>query len=323
MTGKTPEHLSLDDVLYPVLEASRTGMLEVSPLHSVAWEVSGCETGIPVMVLHGGPGGGSQPEYRRYFDPKVYKIVQMDQRGSGKSTPHAELSDNNTQALIEDIEKLRGFLGIETWYVFGGSWGSTLSLCYAISHPERVKALMLRGIFMCRRSELLWFYQEGASHIFPDKFQPYREHIPEEERGDLIAAYYRRLTSSDRSVRNAAAKEWCLWEMGTSKLIPDTKYIDKADDLDFAAAFSRIECHYFMNAIFLEDSYILKNCGKLSSIPVHIVQGRYDVVCPATSAWELHSALPHSTLEIVADAGHSMGEVGIARELVNITNKYR
>jgi len=323
MSGRTPENLSLDDVLYPELEASKTGMLSVSPLHSVSWEVSGCETGLPVMVLHGGPGGGSQPEYRRYFDPKVYKIVQMDQRGSGKSTPHAELEDNNTQALIGDIEKLREFLGIETWYVFGGSWGSTLSLCYAISHPERVRALMLRGIFMCRRSELLFFYQEGASHIFPDKFHPYREHIPQEERGDLIAAYYKRLTSSDRAVRNAAAKQWCLWEMGTSKLIPDTKYIDKADNLDFAAAFSRIECHYFINGIFLEDSYILKNASKLSSIPIDIVQGRYDVVCPATSAWELHSALPHSTLKIVADAGHSMGEVGIAKELVDITNKYR
>lgn len=262
-------------------------------------------------------------EYRRYFDPSVYMVVQMDQRGCGKSTPHAELEDNNTQALVGDIEKLREHLGLDTWFVFGGSWGSTLSLCYAISHPDRVRALWLRGIFMCRRSELLWFYQEGASHVFPDKFEPYREHIPPAERGDMIAAYYARLTSTEKEVRRAAAKQWCLWEMGTSKLIPDDKYIDKADNLDFAAAFSRIECHYFVNGIFVEDGYILKHVDKLAKIPVHIVQGRYDVVCPATSAWDLHKAVPHSELVIVQDAGHSMGEVGIAKELVAWTDQYR
>merc|ERR1711872_208341 len=243
-------------------------------------------------------GGGSQADYRRYFDPAAYRIIQMDQRGCGKSTPHAELQDNNTQALVADIEKLREFLGIDTWFVFGGSWGSTLSLTYAIHHADRVRALILRGIFMCRRSELLFFYQDGASHLFPDKFHPYREHIPEEERDDMIKAYYKRLTSADGDIRRAAAREWTLWEMGTSKLIPDTKYMDKADNLDFAAAFARIECHYFVN-------------------------GRYDVVCPAKSAWELHQASPHSRLVIVPDAGHSMGEVGIAEELVNITNRHR
>merc|ERR1712158_51285 len=286
---------SLGDVLYPPTEPHTTGMLEVSKLHTIYWEVSGNPTGTPVMVLHGGPGGGSQ----------------------------AELEDNNTQALVADIEKLREHLGIDTWFVFGGSWGSTLSLCYAISHPDRARALWLRGIFMCRRSELLFFYQDGASHLFPDKFQPYREHIPEEERGDMIAAYYKRLTSSDQEVRRAAAKEWCLWEMGTSKLIPDSAYIDKADNLDFAAAFSRIECHYFVNGIFVEEAYILKNASKLAKIPVHIVQGRYDVVCPAKSAWELHQALPHSELVLVPDAGHSMGEVGIAKVLVGFTDKYK
>jgi len=275
------------------------------------------------MVLHGGPGGGSQADYRRYFDPKAYRIIQMDQRGCGKSTPHAELQDNNTQALVADIEKLREFLGVDTWFVFGGSWGSTLSLTYAIHHADRVRALILRGIFMCRRSELLFFYQDGASHLFPDKFHPYREHIPEEERGDMIKAYYKRLTSADGDVRRAAAREWTLWEMGTSKLIPDTKYMDKADNLDFAAAFARIECHYFVNGIFLEEAFILKNVDKLSKTPMDIVQGRYDVVCPAKSAWELHQASPHSRLVIVPDAGHSMGEVGIAEELVNITNRHR
>jgi len=319
LAGKT-----IDDVLYPKIEAHKTGMLKVSPLHTVYWECAGNESGTPVAVLHGGPGGGSQADYRRYFDPSVYLIVQMDQRGCARSTPHAELEDNNTQALVADIEKLREHLGIEKWFVFGGSWGSTLSLTYAIHHPDRVKALMLRGIFMCRRSELMFFYQDGASHIFPDKFQPYRDLIPEEERGDLIAAYYKRLTSPDREVRNAAAKQWTLWEMGTSKLMPDPSYIDRADDLDFAAAFARIECHYFINGIFLEEGFILKHCAeKLKNIPVDIVQGRYDVVCPAKSAWELHQKIPHSKLVIIPDAGHSMGEVGIAEELVNITNKYR
>jgi len=314
---------SIDDVLYPALEANKTGMLKVSDLHTVYWEESGNATGLPVMVLHGGPGGGSQDDYRRYFDPSKYRIVQMDQRGCAKSTPHAELKDNNTQALVADIEKLREFLDIKTWYVFGGSWGSTLSLTYAIHHPDKVRALILRGIFMCRRSELLFFYQNGASHIFPDKFQPYRDHIPEAERGDLIQAYYKRLTSEDGDTRRAAAREWTLWEMGTSKLLPDTKYMDKADNLDFAAAFARIECHYFVNKIFLEEAFILKNVDKILNIPVDIVQGRYDVVCPATSAWELHQALPQSKLVIVPDAGHSMGEVGIAKQLVDITNKYR
>jgi len=313
---------SLDDVLYAPLEVNKTGMLKVSDLHTVYWEESGNSAGLPVMVLHGGPGGGSQADYRRYFDPSKYRIIQMDQRGCGQSTPHAELKDNNTQALVADIETLRNFLGIDDWFVFGGSWGSTLSLTYAIFHPDRVRALMLRGIFMCRRSELLFFYQNGASHIFPDKFQPYRDHIPEEERDDMILAYYKRLTSTEEEVRRAAAREWTLWEMGTSKLLPDTKYMDKADNLDFAAAFARIECHYFVNGIFLEEGYILKHAEKLKNIPVDIVQGRYDVVCPATSAYELHQAVPHSNLTIIPDAGHSMGEVGIAKQLVSITDKY-
>merc|ERR1712241_1427206 len=323
LPGRMSGAKSLDDVLYPPIGTNKTGMLKVSDLHTVYWEESGCQEGLPVMVLHGGPGGASQEVYRQYFDPKAYRVIQIDQRGCGRSTPHAELQENNTQALVADIEKLREFLGIQTWYVFGGSWGSTLSLTYAIHHPDRVRALILRGIFMCRRSELLFFYQDGASHLFPDKFHPYREHIPEEERGDMIKAYFKRLTSSDQEVRRAAAKEWCLWEMGTSKLIPDSAYIDKADNLDFAAAFARIECHYFINGIFVEEAYILKNASKLANIPVHIVQGRYDVVCPAKSAWELHQALPHSELVLVPDAGHSMGEVGIAKVLVGFTDKYK
>jgi len=314
---------NIDEILHPKIEPYKTGMLEVSKLHTIYWEISGNPKGKPVIVLHGGPGGASQAEYRRYFDPEAFQIVQMDQRGCGKSTPHAELEDNNSQALIEDIEKLRNFLGIENWYVFGGSWGSTLSLLYGIHHPDRTKALILRGIFLCRRSELLWFYQNGASNIFPDKFDPYKNHIPEEERGDFISAYYKRLTSPEAEVRRAAAKEWCLWEMGTSKLIPDEDLMAKADNLDFAAAFSRIECHYFINNIFFEDNFILKNVDKLKDIPMDIVQGRYDVVCAAVSAWELHQAAPHSNLVMVPNAGHSSGELGIAKELVGFMNKYK
>lgn len=314
---------TLDDVLYPPHEPHTTGRLEVSELHTVAWEASGNPSGIPVVVLHGGPGGGAQPSYRRYFDPAAFNIVQFDQRGCGASTPHAELTDNTTHHLVEDIETLRAHLGIETWHVFGGSWGSTLSMMYALHHPERVRSLVLRGIFMCRKSELHWFYQDGASHIFPDAFAPYRDHIPSEEQGDLIAAYYRRLTSEDVNIRRAAAKEWTRWEMATSRLFPDPSYLDKAEDLDFAVAFARIECHYFINAIFVEEAYILNRAERLANIPTVIVQGRYDVVCPPRSAWELHQALPQSRLLMVPDAGHSMGEVSIARELVKATNDLR
>jgi proline iminopeptidase len=253
----------------------------------------------------------------------VFNIVQFSQRGCGQSTPYAELTDNTTQASVHDMERLREHLSIDRWHVFGGSWGSTLSLIYAQHHPERVISLVLRGIFMCRKSELHWFYQDGASHIFPDAFEPYRTHIPEAERSDLIRAYYARLTSDDVEVRRAAAKEWTRWEMATSRLFPDPEYLEKAEDLDFAVAFARIECHYFINAIFVEEAHILNHVDRLQEIPTVIVQGRYDVVCPTRSAWELHQAMPHSNLVIVPDAGHSMGEVSIARELVAATDALR
>ena len=312
---------SIDDVLYPKTNAHTTGLLKVTKLHTIAWERSGNPDGIPVIVIHGGPGGGSQPSYRRYFDPSKFDIIQFDQRGCGKSTPYAELEDNNTQASVSDLEALRQHLGIDLWHVFGGSWGSTLALIYAQNHPQRVQSLVLRGIFMCRKSELQWFYQDGASHIFPDAFDSYRDHIPVAEQGNLIEAYHSRLTSDDEEVRRAAAREWTRWEMATSRLFPDPEYLDKAEDLDFAVAFARIECHYFINAIFVEEAHILNNAAKVEHIPTVIVQGRYDVVCPAKSAWELHKALPKSNLIIVPDAGHSMGEVSIARELVNATDK--
>ena len=271
-------------------------------------------------MIHGGPGGGSQPSYRRYFNPEKFDIIQFDQRGCGQSTPYAELTDNNTHASVSDLEMLRESFGIERWHVFGGSWGSTLSLIYAQNHPNRVLSLTLRGIFMCRKSELHWFYQDGASHIFPDAFDHYRDHIPKDEQGNLIEAYYSRLTDSDVDVRRSAAREWTRWEMATSRLFPDPEYLDKAEDLDFAVAFARIECHYFINAIFVEEAYILNHASKIIDIPTTIVQGRYDVVCPPKSAWELHKALPQSDLIIVPDAGHSMGEVSIARELVKATD---
>ena len=311
---------SIDDVLFPHIEAFSTGFLKVTDVHTIAWERSGNPAGIPVIVIHGGPGGGSQPSYRRYFNPEKFDIIQFDQRGCGQSTPYAELQDNDTHASVSDLESLRAHFGIEKWHVFGGSWGSTLSLIYAQNHPERVLSLVLRGIFMCRKSELHWFYQDGASHIFPDAFDSYRDHIPEAEQGNLIEAYYSRLTSDDADTRRSAAREWTRWEMATSRLFPDPEYLDKAEDLDFAVAFARIECHYFINAIFVEEAYILNNVSKIDDIPTTIVQGRYDVVCPAKSAWELHKALPRSNLVIVPDAGHSMGEVPIARALVEATD---
>ena len=314
---------TLADVLYPPIEPHTTGMLQVSDVHTIAWEQSGSADGIPVVVIHGGPGGGGQPSYRQYFDPAAFNIIQFDQRGCGKSTPYAELEGNNTQASVSDLEALRAYLGLEKWHVFGGSWGSTLSLIYAQHHPERVMSLVLRGIFMCRKSELHWFYQDGASHLFPDAFEPYRNHIPTEEQSDLISAYYKRLTSDDVEVRRAAAKEWTRWEMATSRLFPDPEYLEKADDLDFAVAFARIECHYFINGIFVEEGFILKRAKTIEHIPTVIVQGRYDVVCPPRSAWELHKAMPQSRLVMVPDAGHSMGEVSIARELVAATDALR
>ena len=314
---------TLADVLYPPIEPHTTGMLQVSDVHTIAWEQSGSADGVPVVVIHGGPGGGGQPSYRQYFDPAAFNIIQFDQRGCGKSTPYAELEGNNTQASVSDLEALRAHLGLEKWHVFGGSWGSTLSLIYAQHHPERVMSLVLRGIFMCRKSELHWFYQDGASHLFPDAFEPYRNHIPTEEQNDLISAYYKRLTSDDVEVRRAAAKEWTRWEMATSRLFPDPEYLEKADDLDFAVAFARIECHYFINGIFVEEGFILKRAKTIEHIPTVIVQGRYDVVCPPRSAWELHKAMPQSRLVMVPDAGHSMGEVSIARELVAATDALR
>jgi proline iminopeptidase len=309
--------------LYPEIEPFDEGYLKVSDLHTVHYEQVGNPKGKKAVFFHGGPGGGLDPDYRRYFDPKQWHVVLFDQRGSGKSTPHAELRENTTWNLVKDAEQLREKLGIDKWLVFGGSWGSTLGLAYAETHPERCTALILRGIFLLRRKELLWFYQEGASWLFPDAWEEYLKPIPEVERGDLMSAYYRRLTSADPAVRSAAAKAWSIWEGSTSKLYPDPDLIAQFGGDSFADAFARIECHYFVNGAFLKtETQLLDDVTKVAQLPGTIVQGRYDVVCPAASAWALHKRWPKSKLVIVKDAGHSMKEPGIRSELVQATDDF-
>jgi proline iminopeptidase len=313
------------DGLYPPLRVSRTGRMKVSGGHEIHYEESGNPKGKPVVFLHGGPGGGTNPQMRRFFDPQRYRIVMFDQRGCGRSTPHASLEQNTTWDLVADIEQLRKLLEIERWQVFGGSWGSTLALAYAQRHPQHVSELVLRGIFLLRRSELEWFYQdsEGAASLFPDLWEHYVAPIPEEERYDLMRAYYRRLTSTDAKERNAAARAWSVWEGATSHLRSDPSYVAKFKEADYAAAFARIECHYFVNGGFLDaDDQLLRDVPRIRHIPAVIVQGRYDVVCPMRSAWHLHRAWPEAELVIVPDAGHSAFEPGIAKALRRATDKF-
>lgn len=298
-------------------------MLPVSDIHEIYYEVSGAINGKPVIVCHGGPGGGSTPSMRRYFDPSLYKIIVFDQRGCGRSTPHASLEDNTTWSLVEDMEKIRQHLGIDTWQVFGGSWGSTLALAYAQTHPEHVSELVLRGIFTLRRSELLWFYQEGANAVYPDAWEAFVAPIPENERDDMMAAYYKRLTGEDEKKRLEAAKAWSLWEGGTVSLLPSEERMQSFSSDAFAIAFARIECHYFVNGGFFDrDDQILANMDRVRHIPGVIVQGRYDVVTPMTTAWALHQAWPQAELEIVQDAGHAASEPGIIDALIRATNRF-
>ncbi|MGE9745772.1 prolyl aminopeptidase [Bdellovibrio bacteriovorus] len=309
---------------YPDLEPFNKGMLKVSDIHTLYWEECGNPQGKPVVFLHGGPGGGVHPDHRRFFDPKAYRIILFDQRGSGQSLPCAELRENSTWDLVKDTETIREMLKIDKWVVFGGSWGSTLALAYAITHPERVKALVLRGIFLCRPSEIQWFYQEGASHIFPDVWDEYLKPIPENERHDLVAAYYKRLTHENADVRLEAAKAWSKWEAATSRLIVDPKAVDEFDDPEYALSFARIECHYFTNnAFFKTNNWLLENVDKIRHIPGAIVQGRYDVVCPAKSAWELHKAWPEAKFTIIPDSGHAAAEPGTRSALIEATDSFR
>ena len=309
--------------LYSEIEPFDSGFLKVSPLHTLYYEQSGNPRGKPVVFLHGGPGGGTNGKVRRFFDPARYRIVLFDQRGCGKSTPHAELVDNTTWDLVADIERLRQHLGINRWQVFGGSWGSTLALAYAQTHPDKVTELVLRGIFLLRRSELEWFYQQGCNALYPDAWEAYLAAIPEVEHGDLISAYHRRLTSDDAATRLAAARAWSVWEGATSFLWQDSSHIASSAADEFALAFARIECHYFVNGGFLDhDDQLLRNVDRIRHIPAVIVQGRYDVVCPLRSAWDLHRAWPQAELQIVQDAGHSALEPGILHALVEATDRF-
>ncbi|MFZ5890941.1 MAG: prolyl aminopeptidase [Myxococcota bacterium] len=308
---------------YPEIQPYRSGYLPVGSGHSVYFEESGNPNGKPVVFLHGGPGGGTSPKQRRFFDPQRYRIVLFDQRGCGKSRPHASLVDNTTWHLVADIELLREHLGIPRWQVFGGSWGSTLALAYAEKHPDRVTELVLRGIFLVRRWELEWFYQSGTSLLFPDAWEKYEALIPPAERDDFIAAYHRRLTSPDPAVQKEAARIWSVWEASTSHLLPDEEYIRSCAGDEFSLAFARIESHYFVNGGFLaRENQLIEDVGKIRHLPAVVVQGRYDVVCPMQSAFELCRAWPEARLAIVPDAGHSAYEPGIVHELVSATDAF-
>lgn len=302
--------------LYPPIEPYVNHSFAVEPPHKLHVEECGNPGGIPVVFLHGGPGSGCEPYHRRFFNPDKYRIILFDQRGCGRSSPHAELQGNITQALVADMEFIRERLGIERWLVFGGSWGSTLALVYAETHPERVLGLILRGIFLCRPQEIQWFYQHGASRIFPDWWQDYLKPIPADERDDLVQAFYRRLTSDNELERMAAAKAWSLWEGRCATLTPSQTVVDHFAAPFTALSLARIECHYFVNNSFLEPNQILRDAARLKDIPAVIVHGRYDMVCPIESAWELHQAWPRAELQIIPDAGHAASEPGILEALV-------
>lgn len=308
--------------LYPPIEANRSGMLDVGDGHRLYYEECGNPKGKPVVFLHGGPGGGCNANMRRFFNPQVYRIVLFDQRGCGRSTPHAGLEHNTTWHLVSDIEILRAALDIDRWQVFGGSWGSTLALAYAETHPDRVSELVLRGIFLLRQKEMDWLYRFGTSELFPDLWQKFIDPIPESERGDLLQAYYRRVTSEDPVLRLQAAKDWSAWEGATITLLPDKAVADSFVADDMALAMARIETHYFVNKGFMPEGQLLKDIGKVRNVPAVIVHGRYDVLCPASTAWDLSSVWPEAKLRIVPDAGHSAFEAGNVHELVMATDAF-
>jgi len=308
---------------YPPIDTFNEFKLDVGDGHTLHVEEAGNPLGKPVVFLHGGPGGGIDPDHRRYFDPQKWRIVLFDQRGCGKSTPFGAIENNTTWKLVSDIEAIRTKLKIDRWHVFGGSWGSTLALAYAESQPERVKGLVLRGIFLLRKQEINWFYQHGASELYPDAWEEFLAPIPEEERHDLLSAYYKRLTGSDRDILARAAKAWSVWEAKTCKLQPDLALIEHFGDDHFAHAFARIECHYFYNRGFFEhDNWLLSNVHRIQNIKSFIVQGRYDMPCPVRSAWDLHRAWPESKLEIIQLAGHAASEPGILDALIRATDEF-
>lgn len=308
--------------LYPPIEPFESAWLDVDALHEIYYERVGRPDGEPVVFLHGGPGGGLTPEYRRFFDPERWQVLLFDQRGCGNSRPYAELQDNTTWDLVDDIERLREHVGVEAWSVFGGSWGSTLALAYAETHPERVRSLILRGIFLARPEDVDWFYRSGASQIFPEEWQALCRVIPEAERSNLLAAYQRRLSDAEASVRLEAARAWSRWEGATSRLYPRPEVIDAFSEERFAEAFARIECHYFTNGCFLRTpTQLLDDAPTLKGIPGVIVQGRYDVICPPSGAWALHHAWPGSEWILVPDAGHAAIEPGITHALVEATDR--
>lgn len=308
-------------MLFPPIKAAQTYTLSVSPVHQLYIEESGSKEGIPVVFLHGGPGASCEPAHRRYFDPEQYRIILFDQRGCGKSRPHACLEDNTTQELIADLEKIREFLGVDRWVVFGGSWGSTLALAYAQAHPQQVLGLVLRGMFLCRKQDIDWFYQGGTARLFPDAWQEFEEHIPAVERADMVKAYYSRLTGDNEIERMAAAKAWSIWEGSTATLQYEKSVLDYFSDPHIALSIARIESHYFMHSCFLEDNQLLNQMTRLHDIPGYIVHGRYDVICPIDQAFAVHQRWPGSQLKIIADAGHAISEHGIARALVESTNE--
>ena len=309
--------------LFPPIEPYNHGWLSVGDGHEIYYEESGNPTGKPCLFVHGGPGGGASPAARQFFDPDKYRIVLFDQRGCGQSKPHASIEANTTWHLIDDIELIRETLGIDRWLVFGGSWGSTLSLAYAQSHPERVTELVLRGIFLLRAQELQWFYQHGASELYPDAWQHYLAPIPDAERHDLISAFHSRLTSEDPEVRLSAARAWSVWEASTSFLIQNEDFMAQLDEPEAALAMARIECHYFVNGGFFESpNQLIEAVDRIRHIPCVIVQGRYDVVCPPTTAWDLHRAWPEADFKLIANAGHSAFDPANAAALIEATNRF-
>lgn len=308
--------------LYPDIEPYVTHSIQADEPHLLYVEESGTATGIPVLFIHGGPGAGCEAFHRRFYDPERYRIILFDQRGSGKSTPHASLDNNTSQDLVADMERIREHLGIDQWLLFGGSWGSTLALLYAQTHPDRVLGLILRGIFLCTPEEIHWFYQDGASRLFPDYWEDYEKPVPEDQRGNMLQAYYNILTGEDEIARMAAAKAWSLWEGRTSTLRPANAVVDHFGNPHTALSLARIEAHYFVNNTFLEPDQLIRDMGRISHLPGTIVHGRYDVVCPLQNAWRLHKAWPGSTLRVIADSGHSALEPGIVNALVGATELF-